>query len=146
MAAKVLKNIRGFEYDWLALDADDRVIFFSTAGGGYAPDAFREDTEAHKAAIAELLATRMSTSADFAPILNAACVNTWQAVAERGLYAFDSDPNGDPYKLVAAPVKPARLGDLPAGVVSIARKIKLSRLRCTGLTEGAVIKDSLLST
>jgi hypothetical protein len=140
-----LKNIRGFEYDWLALDADDRVVFFSTAGGGYAPDAFREDTGAHKAAIAALLATRMSTSAEFAPILAPAYVNTWQAVAERGLYAFDSDPNGHPYKLVAAPVKPARLGDLPASVVATARRIKLSRLRCTGLTEGAEIKDSLLS-
>jgi hypothetical protein len=145
MAAKTSKDIWGTEYDWLAIDTDDRVVFFSTAGGGYAPAGFLEDTDAHEAAISAILSMPVSTAAEFAPMLGPAYVNTWQAVADRGLYAFDSDLNGSPYRLVAAPVKPARLSDLPSFAAATARRIKLSRLRCTGLTEGTSIKDSLLT-
>lgn len=43
---KGASDIRGYEHDWPARDADDHVALFSTAGGGYAPDEFLRDTEA----------------------------------------------------------------------------------------------------
>lgn len=45
-------DIRGSEYDWLAVDIEGFVGLFSTAGGGDAPDAFLEDIDAFDAAIA----------------------------------------------------------------------------------------------
>lgn len=47
MAQETQDSIQGFEYDWLACDQDGFVGFFSTAGGGYAPDEFLQDVDAH---------------------------------------------------------------------------------------------------
>ncbi|RKG76654.1 hypothetical protein D7W79_17330 [Corallococcus exercitus] len=46
MGAKTAKDISGYEFDWLACDGAGHVGFFSTAGGGHAPEAFLRDTEA----------------------------------------------------------------------------------------------------
>ena len=62
-----LKYIRGFEYDWLASDGNEHVALFSTAGGGYAPDELRADTDAFDAAISAILAMPPTTTARFAP-------------------------------------------------------------------------------
>ena len=51
MTAKSASEIVGLEFDWLACDADGHVGFFSTAGGGCAPEAFLRDTDAFDAAI-----------------------------------------------------------------------------------------------
>lgn len=47
MRAKSAAEILGLEFDWLASDADGHVALFSTAGGGYTPEAFLQDTDAH---------------------------------------------------------------------------------------------------
>jgi hypothetical protein len=141
---KKLTDIKSFEYDWLGIDADEHVVFFSTAGGGYAPEGFIEDTEIHKAAIAEILAMPRTTMARFAPILAPIYVNTWLAVAERGLYAFDSDPNGYRYKLVAAPNRPILLKEVAPSVSVVLRRTRLPRLKCEGLDEAAKIADAVL--
>src|SRR5262245_7550067 len=109
MAAKSAEEIVGLELDWLANDADGHVALFSTAGGGYAPHELLRDTEAHDAAIEAILGTPVSTQARFAPQLAAGHENTWLMVAERGLYAFDSDAQGGPYRCVAAPAVPVRV-------------------------------------
>lgn len=106
MAKKSRDEIRGLEFDWLGRDADGNVALFSTAGGGYAPEEFLRDTDLHDAAIREILALAASTEAVFAPELAANLANTWRLVAERGLFAFDADPSGGPYRLVAAPRVP----------------------------------------
>ncbi|MBI5542656.1 MAG: hypothetical protein HY901_02115 [Deltaproteobacteria bacterium] len=116
-------DIRGFEYDWLGCDAVGKVAFFSTAGGGYAPEEFLRDTDLFEAAIDILLACPLTTKARFAPQLSPGYENTWQLLAERGVFAYDSDPHGGPYRLVAAPEVPASLGHLPQGVVAVVRRI-----------------------
>lgn len=100
---KSAEEILGLEFDWLASDADGFVALFSTAGGGYAPDEFLRDTDAYDAAIDVVLGSPASTVARFAPELPPGLKNTWRMVAERGLFAFDSDPHGGPYRMVAAP-------------------------------------------
>lgn len=130
--AKSADEILGLEFDWLASDADGYVALFSTAGGGYAPDEFLRDTDAHDAAIDAILASPASTVARFAPELPPGLKNTWRMVAERGLFAFDSDPHGGPYRVVAAPADPIRIVDLPRGVIDIVGRLKLRQVRFVG--------------
>ncbi|NOU28143.1 MAG: hypothetical protein HOO96_09590 [Polyangiaceae bacterium] len=113
MVKKSRDEIQGWEFDWLARDADGNVALLSTAGGGYAPEEFLRDTDLHDAAIREILALEPSTEAVFAPELAANLANTWRLVAERGLFAFDADPSGGPYRLVAAPRVPRPSSMLP---------------------------------
>ncbi|WP_437719848.1 hypothetical protein [Sorangium sp. So ce861] len=126
---KSADDILGLEFDWLASDADGYVALFSTAGGGYAPDEFLRDTDAHDAAIDAVLAWPASTVARFAPELPPGLKNTWRLVAERGLFAFDSDPHGGPYRMVAAPADPVRIFDLPRIVIGIVECLKLRQVR-----------------
>lgn len=125
MMAKSADEIRGIEYDWLASDEEGQVGLFSTAGGGCAPAELLRDTDAHDAAIDAILALPASTAATFAPALAPGLPNTWKMVAERGLYAFDCDPNGGPYRLVAAPLAPIRVDSLPASAADVASRLRL---------------------
>lgn len=139
--AKTAEDIRGLEFDWLATDEAGCTGLFTTAGAGYAPNEFLRDTEAHDAAIDEILALPASSAAKFAPTLPSDLVNTWLLVAERGLYAFDSDPNGGPYHCVAAPVTPVRLGALPERVGRLVAEIRLG----FRFDDHPVITDDLLN-
>jgi hypothetical protein len=121
---KSAEDIQGIEYDWLGVDGSGCVALFGTAGAGYAPTKFLLDTDAHDEAIQAVLALPASTEAKFSPTLAPGLVNTWQLVAERGLYAYDCEPNGGPYRLVAAPVLPIRDDALPSAIGSVATRIK----------------------
>lgn len=132
-------DLRGIDSDWLARDADDYVGLLSTAGGGYTPEGFVQNLDAHVAAIDAILALPRSTSAKFAPELRAGFTNTWRLVAERGLFAFDSDFRGAdfpgrPYCLVAAPETPVTAAELPAIVVSVLSYMQYRRLQFATLT------------
>jgi hypothetical protein len=130
-----MKDIEGFEYDWLACDADGQVGFFSTAGGGYAPDELRADTAVYDQAIDAILAMAATTRARFVPQVGADHANTWRQMAERGLFAYDADPHGGPYRLVAAPEVAARVADLPKFAADVARRVSFESLRFANLTE-----------
>ena len=141
---KSADDILGFEYDWVACDGAGHVALFSTAGGGYAPARFLQDTEAHAAAIHAILAGPDTTTARFAPVLAPDLEDTWKSAAEHGLFAFDCDPNGGPYRLIAAPVVAISVADLPRSAVDAVSGIKL-RLRFsdqTTVTE-AVLRDQV---
>jgi hypothetical protein len=121
------EDIVGLEYDWLAVDAEGLVGLLSTAGGGYAPKAFLADIDAFDAAIATILSLApRTTAATCNRELPAGLTNTWKLMAERGLFAFDSDPHGGPYRLIAAPHRPVSLQDLPPMVRGVAERVVLS--------------------
>jgi len=124
MTAKSPKDILGLEYDWLACDAAGNVGFFSTAGAGFAPPVFLTDTDAHAGAIDALLAMPASTAAVFYPEMDETLTNTWRLIAERGVFAFDCNPNGGPYVLAAAPKEPVSVAALPALVRDIVCQIQ----------------------
>ncbi len=144
MASSIPKSaveIQGLEYDWLGCDSVGCVALFSTAGAGYAPAEFLRDTDAHDAAIQALLALPVRTEARFFPEVAAGLVNTWQLAAERGLFAYDSTPTGGPYRLVAAPLVPARTSELPLAVADVA-----TRVRCrTEFGSQTVVTQELLA-
>lgn len=135
MTAKTADEIRGFEFDWLASDADGHVALFSTAGGGFAPPEFLVDTDAHDAAIDSILARRASMRAISARELKLSVENTWTAVAERGLFAFDSDPNGGPYRRVAVPERAIGVADLPEPAAAVVKRLVLGNVRFSELQE-----------
>lgn len=109
-------DVLGFEYDWLAFDADGNVALFTTAGGGFAPAALLASPEAQDASIDAALSTPSMTRPTLAPDLPPGRDNTWRRLAERGFFGFDSSPNGGPYRKVAAPVRPIRVRELPGAV------------------------------
>jgi hypothetical protein len=127
-SVKTADDLAGFEFDWLASDAEGYVAFFSTAGGGYAPYAFLSDTDAHQEAIDVLIASPATTFAKMAPELRSDLTNTWKLAAERGLFAFDSDPNGGAYNKIGVPAQPIRLPELPAVVRVVAGRNVLCRV------------------
>src|SRR5471030_914077 len=106
-------DIEGVEYDWLAVDAEGFVGLLSTAGGGYVPEAFLRSIDPVDSAIDTIMSLPASTSAECNRELPAGLTNTWRLVAERGVFAFDSDPHGGPYRPIATPHVPVRLQDLP---------------------------------
>jgi hypothetical protein len=122
-------DVLGLEYDWLGMDATSRVALFSTAGGSHAPPAFLLDPDAHERAIDAVLAMPPCTTARFAPELPPNRVNTWKLAAERGLFAYDGDVHGGPYRLVAAPWVPVQFDQLPAGVRLVVQGLRFSRIR-----------------
>ncbi|MBN8470715.1 hypothetical protein JYJ95_29775 [Corallococcus exiguus] len=143
MGAKTARDISGYEFDWLACDGAGHVGFFSTAGGGYAPEAFLRDTDAHSDAIEALLALpgpmkREPETQTFSPFHH-----TWQLMAERGVFAYDADPNGGPYQLKSAPANPIRVEDLPDSIATVARQNTLKGLDFSGLK---VITGELIKT
>jgi hypothetical protein len=142
VGAKSIEEICGYEYDWLGCDADGHVGLFSTAGGGYAPDEFMRDTDAHDRAIEMILASPATTHARFAPTLHADLVNTWRLVAERGLFAYEAHAHGGPYRLVAAPEVPVGAAELPAIVVDVLRRLTFAHLRFAQLS--IISEDNLL--
>lgn len=133
-------ELAGKEYDWLGCDLGGCIALFSTAGAGYAPVQFLRDTDAHDAAIRVLLALPATTHARFAPVLGPEVINTWRAVAERGLYAYDCDPNGGPYRLVASPVAAASIRSLPASVAELAAQVRCA----VRFDEQSVVSEAML--
>ena len=129
MSKKLPEEILGLEYDWLGCDPAGRVAFFSTAGAGFAPGALLEDTDAFAVAIEAVLAAPENTIALSAPELAAGCVNTWKLMADHGFFAYDSDPNGGPYRLVAEPKVPAHLDDLPQAIVEVVKRVRFESLQ-----------------
>lgn len=122
-------DVKGWEYDWLAVDGDGHVACFSTAGGSHAPAGLLEHPAEHEAAIDALLAASPTTTATQAPVLPSSLTNPWKALAERGLFGFDGDVFGGPYRRVATPDRPARLADLPAAAIVAASRMQLPALR-----------------
>ena len=129
------EDIQGLEYDWLAVDAQGFVALLSTAGGGRVPDAFLQDVDAFDVAIQSVLSLPASTAADCSLELAAPLVNTWKLVAERGLFACDSDPNGGPYRRIARPIAPVRIDDLPTSIAVVARSVLLTNVAFDSATE-----------
>ncbi|NPC72863.1 hypothetical protein D7Y27_26440 [Corallococcus sp. AB004] len=145
MGAKTARDISGYEFDWIACDGVGHVGFFSTAGGGYAPEAFLQDTDAHETAIEAILALPGSTDGQTETQTLSPFHHTWQLMAARGVFAFDADPNGGPYRLEAAPANPIRVTDLPGPVATVARRITLEGLdfsRVKVITEELLMRAS----
>jgi hypothetical protein len=132
MTHKRAEEVRGYEYDWLATDAGGHAGIFSTAGGGYVPPEVLRDLDAHYAAIALLMSLPESCVPASAPTMSAAYINSWAMAAARGLFAFDGDFLGGPYRLVGVPTTPIRASALPDAVARVANRVTFTKVRFQG--------------
>ncbi len=135
MLKKSPDDILGLEFDWLAVDADGAVGFFSTAGGGYAPEELLDDTDAYDRAIAALLALPMTTRANCNLIMRPELQNTWLMMAERGIFAFDSDPAGGPYQRIATPEASIQIAQLPRVAAEVVQRVQFRQVRFVELNQ-----------
>lgn len=131
---KSAMDVQNFEYDWLGHDGNGCVALFSTAGYGYPPEDFLRDTDAHHDAIQALLASDATTEAVLFPDLLPKLENTWRLVAERGLYAYDSDQWGR-YVLVAVPSLPTGINALPSPVTAVSIRCGFAFVNTRAVTE-----------
>lgn len=138
---KCAEDLLGWDFEWLAGDADGHVGLFTTAGGGYMPERAWHDIEALDAALEAVYRLPVSTTARFAPEVAAGCLNTWREAAERGLFAFDSDVDGAPYSLVASPMTPVHISEFPATAVRVLRQLQYRQLNFATVT--TISGDSL---
>lgn len=118
MARADVRDILGNEYDWLACDRTGFVAVFCTAGGGLVASSVLDDLEAQDEAIAAIhaLPCVLAVSDEFA------------ALAARGVFVFDADYMGGPYKAVATPQRPRRLDELPESVAAVACRVRFTEL------------------
>ena len=141
MTIKTPEEIRGLEYDWLACDDLNQVALLSTAGGGYVPSNFLANTDEYDHAIDCILGMPVviSTNESIKENLD----DIWGRVAERGIYAFDSDSFGGPYRIAGRPLRPALVKDFPVEVAAVFLKIRFTGLRFDMVEEisrGDVVK------
>jgi hypothetical protein len=128
-------DIEGIEHDWLAVDAAGHVGFFSSAGSGVAPRAYLDDMAAFDRAIEILGSMPKTTTATCKRALPPGYVDTWRAMAERGLFAFDSDPLGGPYRIIATPHAPVLVTDLPTDIGRLLSRVIFSSARFADAVE-----------
>jgi hypothetical protein len=122
-------EIIGFEFDWFGCcDADGFVGHFSTAGSGVAPPAVLLHPVEFNRIYEEILALPASSDAAVARDVQGKIVD-WLEFARRGLYSFDSDYSGGPYRLIARPTVARRVGEFPASVADVIRTVVLDRVR-----------------
>jgi hypothetical protein len=135
MSAKTAEEVQGYEYDWLACDQVGHVALFSTAGGGFTPRAFLANTDLYDRALDVLRKLPTITVAKFARQVEEGLPNTWKEVAERGLFSFDSDIQGGPYRLAGVPARPAHLDEFPSAVVDVIRRVQLKTIQFAAMQE-----------
>ncbi len=140
---KKLVDIAGYEYDWLLCDCEGKIAFMSTAGVGYAPVTFLENTGDYERAIDEILKLRKSTSAKKYPIVGNGCVNDWKDMAERGVYGYDAGTSEEYYELISAPKSPLFLKDLPKDLSLIIEKAQLTDVSFEHTTE--ITKSNIIN-
>ena len=122
------EELRGREYDWLGCDARGHVAFCSTAGAGFAPAGLLADVALHEAAIELLLTLPVRSDGSCTADVAKGLANPWLEAMRRGLFAYDSQPNGGPYRQCAVPSPPAALRELPELVQRAALTVSLPHL------------------
>jgi hypothetical protein len=138
---KCAEDLLGWDFEWLASDAEGHVGLFTTAGGGYMPERAWHHIEALDAALEAIYRLPISTTARFAPEVRSGFLNTWREAAERGLFAFDSDVDGAPYSLVASPMTPVHMSEFPAIAVGVLSHLHYRHLNFA--TSTTISGDSL---
>jgi len=122
------------EYDWLLIDASDRVGYFSTAGAGPIP---REIVD--EAARFEMLADEVKhlpvIAEAIVEIVASWDISDWIDVASRGLYAFDWRLDRNCYALIARPSRELKAASLPDSLRAAAPRVPLDLALSSELCE-----------
>ena len=88
-------DLEGIEFDWFAKDCDGNLALFATAGEGFFPASVEAHHEKHICISESLYSPNIGTN------------SVWIDYAALGLFVFDWDLPGGPYKLRATPMRQA---------------------------------------
>ena len=117
----------GSEWDFLALDRDGCIAFLSSGGFGPIPQVVLNDGMSVEEVVAELrtLLPVIGESLDRRGQNCSGDWSDWFEMSRRGLYAYDSDGHGGPYKQVSAPSVVLRADDLAPEIARAAGLLQL---------------------
>jgi hypothetical protein len=108
----VEEEARGTVVEWLARDSRGHVALFTAVTPGDVPPGL-EELDAHRRALAAILATAPTTRSVFGPSVGNERGERWRALVERGLFVFAAYRAGGPYWIAEAPQTPLQTVDLP---------------------------------
>ena len=101
-----MSEIQGREFDWFALDSEGNLALFATAGEGFIPVEVVGCIAMHDAISESLPAPHTGT------------LQVWNDYAAKGLFVFDWDLPGGPYRRQVVPTGPMTR-DLRAKIMAI---------------------------
>lgn len=87
------EELEGREFDWFAIDSEGNVGLFSTAGEGFIPDTVMNAYSEHDKISEQLESPNWGSS------------EVWSDYSKLGLYVYDWNLHGGPYKQERAPSK-----------------------------------------
>jgi hypothetical protein len=90
----MLQQLQGREFDWFAVDGDQNIAMFATAGEGFIPEEVIRHLSQHESLSDQIPAPHTGTA------------QVWNDYAAVGLYVFDWNLPGGPYVLRATPSRP----------------------------------------
>ena len=115
----------GVEFDWLAIDTEGFIGFFSSAGVGSVPDKALRQSEILVNLVETILALPPTCEGRYT-MQQDTVHREWLEVSLRGLFAFDWSAYRDRYELVAMPAVPTRIDEfLAESLVPPARDVQL---------------------
>jgi hypothetical protein len=123
---------RGVELDWIAVDTEENIGYFSTAGFGPIPASVISLGEVGDG-LEELVRNLPICTSSVVTSLFRRDITDWIRAAERGLFAFDWRSSSSSYELIARPAKPVscKLLSEPAMRVLVQRSLLPVRLSTT---------------
>lgn len=132
--------LKGTDCSWLATDSDGRVALLATAGGGVAPKALLTLRDHYKSALC--LCDGLPKCGDVGQLSDPESSLEWMDEIRQGLYVYDSDFSGSPYRRIGAPTVPLHVDALPSALSSIAKLVVFEQLRFE--EQGVLLEGSIL--
>jgi hypothetical protein len=112
---------RDIDLPWIAVDVAGRLAVFTSAGEGPVPPSALQGSAA-----VEAVAAKLSVVGGSKLLINYPRPDDFVSFAERGLYAYDwcdahrtAAASTGCYELVAVPLRPVLIGELPEGLRSL---------------------------
>jgi len=118
-------EVSGLEYDFLACDVVGFVGFFSTAGAGYPPRGLLEHADLHQRAVEAIMELAAITDGRCSARVAKGLRNDWDLMTRRGVFAYDSHPNGGPYVRCGIPGLARQVFEFPPLVREAALSVRL---------------------
>lgn len=116
----------GIEFDWLAVDSQQQVALFTSAGYGAVPEAVLRNVplvDDAMEALEQLPTTGMATKVS---VPGNGDYSDWLRAGAQGFFAYDWTIWSGPYKRLASPTIPILLKHLPAPIRKAAELVNLT--------------------
>lgn len=118
--------VRGYEFDWFAVDGEGHVGHFASAGFGPVPLAVLDGLDRLRGLDEQLFRGLRNPPM---PELIALRGISWDDMVWLGLYSYDWQHWGGPYHRVGAPRQPLRVTDMPEDLGLLVRAVEWPSVR-----------------